>query len=73
LPLRKINRDDLSHGAFDRQAMIVTLDDVYLNETGSCFYLIRNREFFSFMKTIDPDVKILNKEIDIGINISLRD
>jgi hypothetical protein len=48
------------------------LNYVYLNETGSCFYLIRNREFFSFMKTIDPDVKISNEKIDIDINISIR-
>jgi hypothetical protein len=48
------------------------LNYVYLNESGSCFYLIRNREFFSFMKTIDPDVKISNEKIDIDINISRR-
>jgi hypothetical protein len=46
------------------------LNYVYLNKTGSCFYLIRNPAFFSFMKEIDHNVKISNDDIDIGIFIS---
>ena len=35
----------------------------YLNEKGTCFYLIENPNFFKYLKNIFPDVNISNSEI----------
>jgi hypothetical protein len=39
----------------------------YLNETGTCFYLIENPNFFYYLKTLFPDVNISDDPKNIGI------
>lgn len=45
------------------------LNYVYFNENGTCFYLIKNPAFFNYMREADPEIRVSNEEINLGLSI----